>query len=90
MKKAKVMEGVAAIYNGNFWGTQRSDAEITVNGFGDFEHARICDPKFCIEPTDMTWNPVNRGGYNHEYEELKKATLVKVRKTVTIEFEVLE
>ena len=37
----------------------------------------------------MTWDPENTNGYNHEYELLKKAKLVKVKKTITIEFEIL-
>ena len=89
MKKVEIIEGVVAEYNGKFWGVQYADGHCTSKDFGDFENAEISNPKYCTKPTDMTWNPQNTNGYNHEYELLKKAKLVRVKKTITTEFEVL-
>lgn len=89
MKNIEVIEGVVAEYNGKFWGFQHGDAQYTCNDFGDFKHAKISNPEFCKKPTDMTWNPENTNGYNHEYDKLKKAKLINVRKTITTEFEIL-
>jgi len=89
MKKVEVIEGVVSEYNGKFWGIQYTDGHSTSKDFGDFEKAIIGNPKYCTKPTDMTWNPQNTNRYNHEYNLLKKAKLVKVKKTITIEFEVL-
>lgn len=85
MNKVKIKEGVVAEYNGKFWGKQHGDAQYTCNDFGDLDKADISDPKFCLKPTDKTYNPQNRGGYNPDYDKLKKARLIKVRKTITIE-----
>ncbi len=89
MKKVKVIEGVVAEYNGKYWGTQYADGYSTSKKFGDFEKAEISNPEFCTKPTDMTWNPQSADGYNHEYNELSKARLIKVRKTIITEFEIL-
>jgi hypothetical protein len=89
MKKVEVIEGVAAMYNGKFWGFEHNYGDSPSKGFVDFDNAEISDPRYCKEPTDMTWNPANTNRYNPEYGMLKKATLVNVRKTVTTEFEVL-
>lgn len=89
MKKNIIIEGVVAEYNGKFWGTQYEDAKYKSKDFGEFDKAQISNPKFCKKPTDMTWNPKNTNGFNPEYEQLKKARLLKVRKTITIEFEIL-
>ncbi len=88
MKKIEVIEGVAAEYNGKFWGLEHSEAQFTSNDFVDFDKAIISDSKFCTKPTDLTWNPENTNRYNPEYDKLKKARLVKVKKTITTEFEI--
>lgn len=90
MKKVEIVEGVAAMYNGEFWGCQLTDGYSTSMGFGDFDKAKISKPRYCTKPTDMTWNPEKTNGHNHEYNLLKKAKLVKVRKTITTELEILE
>ena len=89
MKKVEIIEGVVAEYNGKFWGIQYADGHSTSKDFGDFEKAEISNSKYCTKPTDMTWNPQETNRYNHEYELLKKAKLVKVKKTITTEFELL-
>ena len=89
MKKVEIIEGVVAEYNGKYWGKQYQDGRCTSKDFGDIEKAEISNPEYCTKPTDMTWDPENTNGYNHEYELLKKAKLVKVKKTITIEFEFL-
>lgn len=89
MKKVEIIEGVVAEYNGKFWGIQYTDGHITNKDFGDFENAQIENPEFCTKPTDMTWNPKNTNGHNHEYKLLKKAKLIKVKKTIITDFEIL-
>ena len=89
MKKVKVIVGVVAEYNGKYWGTQYADGHSTSKGFGEFDKAEISNPEYCRKPTDMTWNPQNTNGYNHEFDELNKARLVKVKKTITTEFKIL-
>jgi len=88
-EKIEVTEGVVAEYNGGFWGIEHTDEHCTSKNFVDFEKAEIKNPKYCTKPTDMTWNPQNTNGYNHEYDMLKKARLVYVKKTITTEFEIL-
>lgn len=90
MKKIKVIEGVAAEYNGEFWGKQYEDGCSTSYGFGSFDKAIIHEAQFCKKATDFTHNPETTLGYNPDYNELKKAKLVKVKKTITIEFEIFD
>lgn len=90
MEKVEVITGVAAEYNGSFWGIKYTDGHITVKDFVNFDKAEISNPKYCTKPTDLTWNPQNTYHYNHEYELLKKAKLVKVKKTIITKFELLE
>lgn len=90
MEHVEVIEGVVAELNGKYWGFQHGDRQYTVNDFGDFMHAEISNPKYCKKPTDKTWNPNNSDRYNPDYDKLLKAKLVKVRKTVTTKFEILE
>ncbi len=90
MKKVTIIEGVVAEYNGKYWGFQHGDAQYTHNDFGDFDKAEISNPEYCTKPTDKTYNPKNTRGYNPDYDKLKKAKLVRVRKTITTEFEILK
>lgn len=85
MKNIEIIEGVVAELNGKFWGNQYDDGNSTSNDFGDLSKAEISDPEFCKSPTDLTWNPAFQNRYNPDYELLKQAKLVKVRKTITIE-----
>jgi len=89
MKKVKIIEGVVAEYNGKYWGTQYADGHSTSKDFGDLEKAEISDSEYCKNPTDMTWDPKNTNGYNHEFDKLSKAKLIKIKKTITTEFEIL-
>jgi hypothetical protein len=89
MKKIEIIEGVVAEYDGKFWGTQYADAQCTSMGFGDFDKAEISDPKYCTKPTDKTWDPKNTLGYNPYYKELEKARLIKVRRIITTEFDII-
>lgn len=86
MKKVKVIEGVAAELNGKFWGRKYKDEGYF---FGDYEDAKIEDPQLCHKTTDMTNSPRDGRQYS-DYGQLKIAKLVKVKKTITIEFEVIE
>lgn len=78
MKKVELIEGVVAEYNGKFWGKQYGDSR---KDFGDLERAEISDPKYCTKPTDM----VRNSEYNYEHDKLKRAKLLMVKKTITIE-----
>jgi hypothetical protein len=80
MKNVKIIEGVIAEYNGKYWGEQ----EHETMDFGDIETAHISNPKFCKKPTDKT--SIN---LYSDYESLSKAKLIKIKKTITTEFEVL-
>ena len=84
MKNATIIEGVAAEYNGKYWGTEYADGHCTVKSFGPLSDAEISDPRYCKKPTDNTWTPGD-GRYNPDYDQLLKARLVPVRKTITVE-----
>ena len=85
MKNVKIIEGVIAEYNGKYWGKQ----EWENMDFGDIERADISNPEYCKKPTDKTYDPKNTNGYNPHYDKLSRAKLVKVKKTITTEFEVM-
>ena len=80
MKNLKIIEGVIAEYNGKYWGKQ----EWGNMDFGDIERAYISDPEFCKKPTDKTSE--NQISY---YNALSKAKLIKIKKIITTEFELL-
>ena len=84
MKKIKVIEGVVAEYNGKYWGIQYKDSYGETVDFGELEKAKISNPEFCKKATDMTSNH----RYNDRFDKLKKARLVKVKKTITTEIEI--
>ena len=87
MKKIEIIEGVVAKFKGKYWGVQYDDGYTVSKGFGEIDNAEIGDPSFCTKATDMTWNPSNTNGYNHEYELLKNAKVVRVKKVITTEIE---
>jgi hypothetical protein len=89
-RKVKIIEGVVADYNGKYWGKQHGDAQYTCNDFGDLDNADISNPEFCTKPTDKTYDPTNTNGRNPDYDQLSKARLIKVRKTITTEIEIIE
>lgn len=78
-------EGVVAEYEGKFWGTQYSDCQTTIKDFGNLENATIGKSEYYKNATDFTWDPKNTNGINSEYDKLKLAKLVRVRKTITFE-----
>jgi len=85
MKKIVKEEiGVVAEYKGKYWCNNGERG----NYFGDIENADISNPQFCKKPTDLTYDPKNTG-YNPDYVELSKAKLVKIKKTITTEIEIL-
>lgn len=93
MEKTEIIEtteGVIAELNGKFWGTQHEDEQYKQNDFGNLKYAKICDPKFCKKPTDMTYDPENVGGFNPDYDKLKKAQLIKIKKTIITKFEIIK
>jgi hypothetical protein len=80
----KRVQGVVAEYNGLYWGDQTWGYE-----YGNLVYARIEDPEFCKEPTHMTF-PIKNGSSNPYYDQLKKAKLITVVKTVVTTFEIIE
>ncbi len=89
MEKIIETEGVAAKYDNKYWGLEFKSGGSTSYDFVSFDKARIADPEYCKNPTDMTWNPHEQKRYNPDYEKLSKAKLVRVKKIVTINFEEL-
>ncbi len=79
--------GVVAEFKGQYWGTQYTDGQCTCNDFGPIEKAHISDPEFCTKPTDMTYNPKNMNGFNPDYDKLKRAKLIKIKRTTIFESE---
>ena len=79
--EVKIIEGVIAEYNGKYWGKQ----EWGNMDFGDIERAVISNPKFCKKPTDKT----SKNQYSY-YNALSKSKLIKIKKTTTILFEMIE
>ena len=87
IEKIEIITGVAAEYNGKFWGIQYDDGNITHKDFGPLDKADISDPKYCSKPTDLTHNPASTLGRNPDYKKLEKAKLVGIKKTITTEIE---
>ncbi len=75
----KYETGVVAEFGGLFWGVQYEDGQSTAYDFGPIENARIADPKYCHQPTDLTY----KGSY--DTEKLKAARLLPVHKTTIYE-----
>lgn len=87
MEKIDITDGVVAEYDGKYWGKTYDDGKSVTYDFTTIDRAKISDARFCIKATDMTWDPSNTNGYNPNYKKLEKATLVKVKKTITIEID---
>lgn len=68
-------EYVVAEYKGKYWGIEYEDGQCTCRGFVSIENAAKANPEFCKKPEDMTYKA------SHEVEKLRKAKLVKVKKT---------
>lgn len=90
MKRVITTEGVVAEYEGKYWGKQHGDSSYTHIDFGEIYLADIGKPEHCTKPTHFTYDPKNTGGRNPAFDKLQKARLVRIRKTVTIEFEILD
>ncbi len=71
-KGKKIIEGVVAEYEGEYWDI--------LTEYGGIENAVIGNPVDCKNPTDMTDDPSNP-----DYDKLLKAKLVKIRKTIIYE-----
>lgn len=83
MRNVEIIEGVIAEYNGKYWGKQ----EWGNMDFGEIGRAYISNPEFCKKPTDKTYDSKNTN--NPHYNKLSKAKLVKVKRVITIDFEIL-
>ena len=68
-------EGVVVELNGKYWGKVYDN----INGFGDLGNAKICDPKFCKKPTDLTY-----GEHSPDYKDLSNAKMMKAERVTTI------
>ena len=78
---------------GRYWSRRLSDGNAMrpvsddPDGFGPIEQAQLSDPRFCKQPTDMTWRPgLHRT--NPDFTVLTPCKLVRV--TVTTIYEVTE
>lgn len=76
---SKVEEGVMVMKNGKAWGKTYFDGQVTEYGWTELEDASMRDPRFCTKTTDVV--PMR----SSHIDELRTATLVKVRRTTTIE-----
>ena len=74
---------VVAEYNGKYWGIEYEDGHSTSYAFGPIEKADVSDSEFCKKATDFS-------SRNHHTKELKKARLVKVKKTTVFEIDLNE
>ncbi|MDX1532612.1 MAG: hypothetical protein R3230_00230 [Nitrosopumilaceae archaeon] len=75
-----VIEGVVAEYGGSYWGCQYEDGQSQEMNYGPLCNATISNPRFCKTPTDMA-----RGHQIIDFNRLKLARLMKVKKATTIE-----
>jgi hypothetical protein len=74
----KTETGVMVIKDGMGWGTVRGEG--TYQGWMNVEEATISDPKYCKQPTDLTYK-------NSPYEsELGTGSLVVVERTTEVKF----
>lgn len=81
MKKVKIIEGFVAEYNGEYWGEVPSHGYMSAYDYSDITTATIIETDKCRDVHSF-------GLVNGRYrDKLEKATLIKVRKTVTIEIE---
>ena len=64
--------------DGLAWGCKIADGQITVNGWMKPEDAPIHNPKFCLDPTYVTYKN------SPDIEELLTGKLVAVERTTTV------
>lgn len=79
MLSKRVETGVQVMKDGKAWGIKYQDGQSTEYGWMDPALAPIHDPKYCINPTDVTY----RGSYYRE--EVKTGKLVSVIRTTIVE-----
>jgi hypothetical protein len=72
----KVESGVMVMKDGKAWGLVYKDGQSTAYGWMDPVDAPIRDPRFCKEPTDVTY------ANSCYWSDLKTARLVKVTRTI--------
>ena len=75
----KTETGVMIMKNGKAWGITYEDGHSTSYGWMDPESAPIHDPKYCKEPTAVTWKG------SHHMKELETGKVVHVRRTTSVE-----
>jgi hypothetical protein len=75
----KIETGVMVMKDGKAWGRTYEDGQSTCDGWMDPESAEIHDPRFCLLPTDVTWQG------SHYTKDLSTAKVVKVKRTTTVE-----
>lgn len=77
--KTKTETGVMVMRDGHAWGVEYEDGHSTAYGWIDPVDAPIHDPRFCTQPTDVTYTG------SHYVSELRKGKLVSVKRTTTVE-----
>lgn len=79
----KIERGVMIMKDGKAWGILYADGRSTCYGWVSPEYATIHDPEFCRSPEDVTYK-------NSPYiKELRSGSLVMVKRTTTIEIEIM-
>lgn len=74
----KTEKGVMIMKGGKAWGKTYDDGHSTSYGWLDAESAPIHDPKYCTQPTDVTWKG------SHYTGELETGKIVHVERTTTV------
>lgn len=77
----KVETGVMVMKDGKAWGIAYQDGRSTDYGWIAPEDAKIHNPQFCKQPTDVTWPG------SPYVSELASATLVAVTRTTNVTFD---
>jgi len=77
----KLEEGVMIIKNGKAWGKIHSDGRESHYGWINIEDAPIHNPKYVINPTDVTWKGSH---YTHELETAKIVKVVRETKVAML------
>jgi hypothetical protein len=84
ISSTKVENGVMVIKDGLAWGIIYQDGELTRRGWMPPTDARMSDPEFCTKPSDVSYSG------SLDLPEINKGGVTKVRRTTTIQVELLE
>ena len=76
--KVKIEKGVMVMKDGKAWGEVYADGRSTEYGWMAPENAPIHDPRFCKQPTDVTYEG------SHYEAELRTGKLVVVERRTEV------